>query len=113
MAFDPQTLGLLASAATGVMNSIPKVQLAKLGLTRLPFLAPLPLVGAVVGGAVVTAIAIPQSRKWMIEKGKIAFEAVQDFAQSQVARNGDSNSEQPSNEYSNVTVMDESSQSTA
>lgn len=104
-AFDPQTLSLLATAATGVMNAIPKGQLAKLGLTRLPLVATLPVVGAVAGGAFITALAIPQSRKWMFEKGKLALESVQGL----VTPEPEDPSQIDGDEYSNVTVMNESS----
>lgn len=106
-AFDPQTLSLLATAATGVMNAIPKGQLAKLGLTRLPLVATLPVVGAVAGGAFITALAIPQSRKWMFEKGKLALESVQGLVKPEA--DPEDPSEVDRDEYSNVTVMNESS----
>lgn len=70
MPINPATMNLIASAAGNLLTALPKTQLARFGLTRAvpAALVPFPLVGAVAGGALVTALAIPQSRRWMFDR---------------------------------------------
>lgn len=73
-AFNPQTLGLIADAAGSVVSALPKQQLARVGLAKsAPALSPLPVIGVVAGGALVTALIIPTSRRWLIDKATAAY----------------------------------------
>lgn len=77
IALNPHTLYLAAQAARNILLTLPKGPLTKLGLgaTAAPLIAP-GVVGAAVAGAVVTACAIPQSRRYLLAKAKIGKDAV-------------------------------------
>ena len=64
----------------GVLNSLPKAQLAKVGLTRSSMASVVPVMGAFVGGALVATLAIPSSRKWVLTKSRSALETLIEFA---------------------------------
>jgi hypothetical protein len=78
---NPQTLSLLASAASGVIKAVPKGQLARFGLARAPLaaplaLSPLPLAAAAAGGVLVVALIVPSSRRWLFAKATTLTTAV-------------------------------------
>lgn len=78
---NPQTLGLIASAASGALKAIPNNHLARVGLVRVPLVAPLaisplPVVAAAAGGALAVALVVPSSRKWLISKATTLTTAV-------------------------------------
>lgn len=73
LALTPAALRLAARAAPAVIRAVPAGTLARVGLARVSMLAPLPIVGGVVTGAVVTALLFPQSRNWIKEKGEKAY----------------------------------------
>lgn len=99
---NPQTLSLIASAVTGVIKAVPKGQLARLGLARAPFaaplaLSPLPLTAAAAGGALVVALIVPTSRRWLFAKATTLTTAVK----SKMLARG--SAEEPSVEPVNAT----------
>ncbi len=85
---NPQTLSLIASAATTAIKAVPKGQLARLGLTRAPLaaplaLSPLPMAAAAAGGALVVALVVPSSRRWLLAKATTLTTAVRSKMLSQ------------------------------
>jgi hypothetical protein len=75
--FHPITLRILATAGTYAIKNLPAAYLARFGLVRaVPVLAPVPLIGATASGALIAALAIPQSRNWLKEQTSSAYESV-------------------------------------
>ncbi len=88
---NPQTLSLIASAATTAIKAVPKGQLARLGLVRAPLaaplvLSPLPAAAAAAGGALVVALIVPSSRRWLFGKAATLSTAVR---RKMLARGGE------------------------
>lgn len=77
-ALNPQTLKFIASTAGNLISALPRKELARVGLIKAPAASTLPVVGVVAGGALVTAFAIPKSRRWLIHKAKTAYEYSRD-----------------------------------
>lgn len=80
---NPLTLGLVASAASGVIAAVPKAQLARLGLVRLPLVAPaafapLPAAAAATGGALAVALLVPSSRRWIFSQANLVSSKVRE-----------------------------------
>lgn len=78
IALNPQTLRLASHAASALIGVVPKAKLAQLGLTRTPFLALAPLSAAALGGVVVAAFAIPQSRNWIFGQADRVMKSVRE-----------------------------------
>lgn len=75
--FHPLTLRLLAAVGIYAIKNLPVAHLARFGLVRVvPIVAPVPLFGAAAGGAIFTALAIPQSRNWLKVQVLSAYESV-------------------------------------
>lgn len=70
---NPATMKLAGSAASAFVRFVPKAQLARFGLVKAPLMGAVPLAGAVLGGAAITALAIPQSRQWLAEQGRSLY----------------------------------------
>lgn len=70
---NPATMRLAGTAAAALVKFVPKAQLARFGLVKAPLLGAVPLAGAVLGGAAITALAIPQSRQWLAEQGRSLY----------------------------------------
>lgn len=71
ISMNPQSLSLLAAAASGIFSAVPKGQLARFGLVRAPLAAPLaiaPVPLAAAAGVLAVALAVPSSRRWLISK---------------------------------------------
>lgn len=71
-----QIVSTVMAGIGGVLKSLPKSQLAKVGLTRGSMSGVTPIAGAFVGGALVAAFAIPSSRRWILTKSKAALDTV-------------------------------------
>jgi hypothetical protein len=78
-ALNPQTLQLIASTARNLISAIPKKELARIGLAKSASTASaVPVVGVVAGGALITALAIPTSRRWLNDRASTAYQLSRD-----------------------------------
>jgi hypothetical protein len=96
---NPLTLSLVASAASGVIAAVPKAQLARLGLVRIPVMAPLafaplPAAAAATGGVLAVALIVPTSRRWLLAKATTVSTAVKEKMLAN-GNKGDGNKEEP------------------
>ncbi len=74
---------LAISAATSLLSAVPKGQLARFGLAKAaPAAAPIPFVGVVAAGALVTALAVPKSRRWIVDQAKGLYVKARDATSS-------------------------------
>lgn len=64
---------LLAPALLAAAKSIPTSQLARFGLLRGPLVGFGPIGVAFIGGVAATALMIPESRKWLLERAARAI----------------------------------------
>jgi hypothetical protein len=79
MPINPATMNLIANTASNLLRALPRGQLARFGLARTaPAVAPLPMVGAVAGGVLITAFAIPQSRRWIFARATSIYHKARD-----------------------------------
>ncbi|OQX66807.1 MAG: hypothetical protein B6A08_18610 [Sorangiineae bacterium NIC37A_2] len=67
---------LMAPTLIAAAKSIPTAQLAKFGLLRGPLVGFGPVALAFLGGAAVTALAVPASRQWISEQATRALGAL-------------------------------------
>lgn len=90
---NPQSLGLLTAATSGIISALPKGQLARFGLMRAPVAAPLAIspLAATAGGVLAVALTIPSSRRWILSKATALTTAVR----SRLMPNSNSGDDQP------------------
>lgn len=64
---------LLAPTLLAAAKSIPAAQLARFGLLRGPLIGLGPVALGVFGGAALTALMVPESRRWITQQAALFF----------------------------------------